>query len=296
MSTKISFITFTRNSGKRLKLLLENVKDVVDEVVVIDGYSTDDTVEMAKSYGARVFQRKPWGHVEPDRMFALSKASYNWILYLDDDELLGRKLKSELRDLVEKAERERYVALSTIRVDYDKKCRQVVLGPYYNRQIRIYKKDKVLYRGVVHELPIVDGKILELAEEYYILHYPSFSKSKLLFYAYLESLEFYRYRHNTRSNIRKALWMFTPLSAPMIITYNTYHLVLKPIMKKTSYVNSCTIMRIINTFTLYEILVQTLTKFRGRRRELISKLISEHGLIRLLEHAVSYGVYNVKQD
>jgi hypothetical protein len=207
---------------------------------------------------------------------------------------LGRKLKSELRDLVEKAERERYVALSTIRVDYDKKCRQVVLGPYYNRQIRIYKKDKVLYRGVVHELPIVDGKIFELAEEYYILHYPSFPKSKLLFYAYLESLEFYR--HNTRSNIRKVLWMFTPLSAPMIIIYNMYHLVLKPIMKKTSYVNSCTIIKIINTFALYEILVQTLTKFRGRRRELISKLISEHGLIRLLEHAVSYGVYNVKQD
>jgi glycosyltransferase involved in cell wall biosynthesis len=223
MSTKISFITFTRNSGKRLKLLLENVKDVVDEIVVIDGYSTDDTVEMAKSYGAKVFQRKPWGYADPDRMFALSKASYNWILYLDDDELLGRKLKSELRDLVEKAERERYVALSTIRVDYDKKCRQVVLCPYYNRQIRIYKKDKVLYRGVVHELPIVDGKILELAEEYYILHYPSFPKSKLLFYAYLESLEFYR--HNTRSNIRKALWMFTPLSAPMIIisTYD-YHI------------------------------------------------------------------------
>jgi hypothetical protein len=45
-------------------------------------------------------------------MFALSKASYNWILYLNDDELSGRKLKNELRDLVEKAERERYVALS----------------------------------------------------------------------------------------------------------------------------------------------------------------------------------------
>jgi len=287
MSTRISFITFTRNSGKRLKLLLEDVKDVVDEVVVIDGYSTDDTVEIAKSYGARIFKRKPWGHVEPDRMFALSKASYNWILYLDDDELLGRKLKSELRDLVEKAEREGYVALSTIRVDYDKKCRQAVLGPYYNRQIRIYKKDKVLHRGVVHELPIVDGKILELAKEYYILHYPSFPKSKLLFYAYLESLEYYRARANTRSNIRKALWMFTPLSAPMIIIHSMYHLVLKPIMKKTSYVNSCTIIRIINTFALYEILVQTLTKFRGRRRELISKLISEHGLIRLLQHAVS---------
>jgi (heptosyl)LPS beta-1,4-glucosyltransferase len=52
MSIKISFITFTRNSGKRLKLLLENVKDVVDEIIVIDGFSSDDTVEIAQSYGA----------------------------------------------------------------------------------------------------------------------------------------------------------------------------------------------------------------------------------------------------
>jgi glycosyltransferase involved in cell wall biosynthesis len=84
--------------------LLESIRDVVDEIIVVDGYSSDDTVEIAESYGAKVFRRKPWSHVEPDRMFALSKASYDWILYLDDDEILGRRLKSELRDLVGKAE------------------------------------------------------------------------------------------------------------------------------------------------------------------------------------------------
>jgi glycosyltransferase involved in cell wall biosynthesis len=103
MGIKISFITFTRNSGRRLELLLESVKDVVDEIIVVDGFSSDDTVEIARSYGAKVFRRKPWGHVEPDRMFALSKASYDWILYLDDDELLGRKLKNDIRELVARA-------------------------------------------------------------------------------------------------------------------------------------------------------------------------------------------------
>jgi len=96
MSVKISFITFTRNSSRMLKVLLENVRSVVDEVIVIDGYSTDDTIEIAKSYGAKVFLRKPWGHVEPDRMFAVKRASYDWILYLDTDELLGKRLKDEL--------------------------------------------------------------------------------------------------------------------------------------------------------------------------------------------------------
>jgi len=57
----ISFITFTRNSAKYLPSLLENVSDVVDEIVIIDGYSTDNTLEIAKMYNAKVYQRKPWG-------------------------------------------------------------------------------------------------------------------------------------------------------------------------------------------------------------------------------------------
>jgi len=56
----LTFITFTRNSGRRLALLLDHVKDIVDEIIVVDGYSSDDTVEIAKSFGAKVFQRKPW--------------------------------------------------------------------------------------------------------------------------------------------------------------------------------------------------------------------------------------------
>jgi glycosyltransferase involved in cell wall biosynthesis len=77
LSAKISFITFTRNSGRRLKLLLDNVRDVVDEIIIVDGFSNDDTVEIAMGYGAKVFQRKPWGYADPDRMFAPSKASYD---------------------------------------------------------------------------------------------------------------------------------------------------------------------------------------------------------------------------
>lgn len=60
--------------------------------------------------GAKVFIRKPWGHVEPDRMFALSRASYNWILYLDVDERLNSKLRTHLRDIVEKISKSGYVA------------------------------------------------------------------------------------------------------------------------------------------------------------------------------------------
>jgi hypothetical protein len=120
----------------------------------------------------------------------------------------------------------------------------------------------VLYRGVVHELPIVFNNVLELPEEYYILHYLSWPKSKLVFYAYLESLEYYQ--HVTRSKIGKALWKLTPLSVPMIAMYN---IILLLRMKENPHINLCTLIRTINTYSLYEILVHTLTKFRGRKRE-----------------------------
>jgi len=278
-NNKISFITFTRNSGRRLRLLLENVRDVVDEIIVVDGFSVDDTVEIARSYGAKVFQRKPWGYADPDRMFALSKASYDWILYLDDDELLGRKLKNDLRDLIEKADKEMIDAFSIVRVNYDLKCRQIIFGPAYpDRQIRIYRKDKVLYRGIVHEHPIVYGSVKELSNDYYIIHYGSLSRYKLVFYAYLESIEYFEHQ----ARVRKPLWKLSPFSASLL----TLYIILKEILlKHNPSLNICTIIRTIDLFSYYEILVHTLIRFRGRKRTKLSKIISEHGLIKLLEHS-----------
>ena len=277
MCGKISFITFTRNSSRRLKVLLENVKDVVDEIIVINGYSIDDTVEIAKSYGAKVFLRKPWGYADPDKMFALSKVSYDWVLYLDDDELLGRKLKSEIRDLVKRAEKEKFAAFSTVRVNYDVKCKQILFGPAYpDRQIRIYKKNKVLYRGLVHEYPRIYGKIYELPEEYFIIHYGSPLKHKLVFYAYLESIEYYR--HYAR--VRYPLWRLMPISAPLLILY---YYVQDIILKLNPCLNICTALRTLYPYSYYEILVHTLIQFRGKRRTKISKLISQYGLIELLD-------------
>jgi len=167
---EVSFITFTRNSAHRLRGLLEHVKDVVDEIIVVDGYSTDGTVDVARSYGARVYQRRPWGFVEPDRMFALKQASYDWILYLDDDERLSSKLKKDLKSLIDYAESNDICAFSTMRVNLTPQGK-LILGLFYPcRQIRIFKKDRASYRGIIHELPQIRGKILALPNEYYILH------------------------------------------------------------------------------------------------------------------------------
>ena len=97
---KVSLITFTRNSEKLIEGLLRNVNGVVDEVVVVDGCSSDRTVEIARSYSAKVYTRRPWGYKDLDMAFAINKASYDWILLLDVDERLNRRLRGELKDVL----------------------------------------------------------------------------------------------------------------------------------------------------------------------------------------------------
>jgi glycosyltransferase involved in cell wall biosynthesis len=97
---KVSLITFTRNSEKLIEGLLRNVDGVVDEIVVVDGCSSDRTVEIARSYSAKVYTRRPWGYKDLDVVFAINKASYDWILLLDVDERLNRRLRGELKDML----------------------------------------------------------------------------------------------------------------------------------------------------------------------------------------------------
>jgi len=69
-----------------------NTRNEENEIVVIDMFSQDKTVAIAKKSGARVFSHKHTFYVEPARNFALRKATGEWILILDADEEITPKL------------------------------------------------------------------------------------------------------------------------------------------------------------------------------------------------------------
>ncbi|HWQ16867.1 MAG TPA: glycosyltransferase family 2 protein [Sulfolobales archaeon] len=276
--TTISFITFTRNSARDLVYLLDNVSDVVDEIIIVDNYSTDDTLEVAKRYGAKVYQRKSWEYVEPNRMYALSKASHEWILYLDTDERLGSNLKNELRKLINKYG-DVYDGFSVTFVNI--KNGKPVLGPLYpNRHIRIFRKTKTVFRGLIHELPEVKGRVLELPENYYILHFYLRQQNakerwrKWAKYARIEALQYYRHEGFF---VRKPLWTLAPFSMPLIYLYN----IVRASIKK-SPINYPALYETLH-LALYETLVHTLKKLRGRRRKLFAAIVQRCGFIDLIE-------------
>jgi glycosyltransferase involved in cell wall biosynthesis len=98
---KISIIINTFNEEKNIENCLESVK-WADEIVVVDMYSEDNTVGIARKYTDKIFFFERMGYADPARQFALEKASNEWILTLDADELVPLKLKNELQEIIEK--------------------------------------------------------------------------------------------------------------------------------------------------------------------------------------------------
>jgi (heptosyl)LPS beta-1,4-glucosyltransferase len=96
---RISVVINTLNEERRLPYALRSVREWVDEIVVVDMLSDDKTVEIAKAFGARVFAHERLGYADPARAFALARATGDWILILDADELVPPRLARRLRDV-----------------------------------------------------------------------------------------------------------------------------------------------------------------------------------------------------
>jgi len=82
----ISACMIVRNEEKLLPGCLESIRDWVDEIIVVDTGSSDATLDIARQYGARVFQQ-PWeGDFSKHRNYSVEQASGDWLLIIDADE------------------------------------------------------------------------------------------------------------------------------------------------------------------------------------------------------------------
>lgn len=103
---KISAAIATYNEESNLANCLDAVKDLVDEIVVVDGGSIDQTVAIAKKFGAKVIEtdNPPIFHINKQKSFDASKGE--WILYLDADEVVSEPLAEEIRKVVTMSDQE----------------------------------------------------------------------------------------------------------------------------------------------------------------------------------------------
>ena len=93
---KLSTVIMCYNEEAKIGRCIESVKAVSDEILVLDSYSTDKTVEIAKDLGARIEYHKFLGYIK-QRELSISLASHDWVLALDADEYLSEELSNEIR-------------------------------------------------------------------------------------------------------------------------------------------------------------------------------------------------------
>src|SRR5258706_8638067 len=100
MKQSLSVVLATFNEEKNLGSCLESVRDIADEIVIVDGTSSDKTVEIAKKYGAIVKETTNKKNFHINKQMAIDLATKDWIFQLDADEHPSEELKKEITDVI----------------------------------------------------------------------------------------------------------------------------------------------------------------------------------------------------
>jgi glycosyltransferase involved in cell wall biosynthesis len=176
MPVKISATIITLNEEDNLVRCLNSLKDVVDEIILVDSGSQDRTLEIAADYGARIFSRT-WTNYSEQKNYAANQASADWILSIDADECVGPELKSEITALKSAGARADAYQFPRIAFYLGRWIKHS--GWYPDYKTRLYLKNKATWQGsFVHESLRVNGAVSLLKG--HLLHYTCNSLSEHL--------------------------------------------------------------------------------------------------------------------
>ena len=133
---------------------MASVKNLADEIVVVDMNSDDKTSEIAERLGAKVYTHKRTGYVEPARNFAISKASNEWVLILDADEEITPALADQIKRKI-KSSRSDYYRIPRKNIIFGRFIKHSRWWPDMN--IRLFKKGSVSWNEIIHTVPLTIG-------------------------------------------------------------------------------------------------------------------------------------------
>lgn len=198
----LSVVIATFNEEKNLPACLESIKGLADEIIIVDGGSTDKTVEIGKRYGAKVEVTNNPAIFHINKQKAIDLATKSWILQLDADERVSRELKEKLITILKYPD-------SSIngywipRKNWFLGRFLMKGGQYPDYTLRLYRKGKGrLPQKGVHEQAIVEGNTEYLSLSLIHMADKSFSRYLMRFNRYTDLLrDELRERHSRKNPI-----------------------------------------------------------------------------------------------
>lgn len=148
----------TKNEEDNISDCINSIKDIADEVIVVDDYSNDKTEAIASSLGARVYKRR-LDNFSAQKNYLISKAMGKWVFVIDADERADDILRQEIKKaLLEDS----CGGFSIFRKNF-------IFGKYLKYGgngndwvVRLFRKESARFINDVHEKPLVDGKICRI--------------------------------------------------------------------------------------------------------------------------------------
>lgn len=190
--SKLSALLIVYNEIDHITDVLDNLS-FADEIVVVDSFSTDGTVEEIKSRPEIKFFQRTFDDYTSQRNYAIEKASNNWILFIDADERVTPLLQEEIIETIAKSDADDAYFFYRKFMFRNKPLN--FSGWQTDKIFRLFKRDKASYvaERLVHETLKVDGSIGKLKHK--LIHY-SYSdyesyKHKMLSYGRLRAKELY---------------------------------------------------------------------------------------------------------
>ena len=169
MKNKITAIVLTFNEERQIRDCLESIK-WVDEIVVIDSFSTDRTVEICKKYTDKIYQRE-YQRYARTRNWSLKFASFDWILAIDADERYIPELEEEIRQRITE---DTDISGYFMPIRYFCFGKELKHWRKKEHKLRLFKKDLVMWEErEVHPRTIVKGKKGYLKSPFLHYSYPN---------------------------------------------------------------------------------------------------------------------------
>jgi glycosyltransferase involved in cell wall biosynthesis len=212
---KLSVFIITKNEADRIKKVIEAVKDIADEILVIDSGSQDDTCKIAAMAGAKVMFRE-WEGYGKQKVFGENNCSNNWILNIDADEEVSLELSLEIKNILSQEISQDVAGFRVKIVNKFPLEKSPKKSAYFYNQFRLYNKNLAGFNSsAIHDSVELKeqgkGDILQLKNIIIHQSFRSFSHwiEKINFYSQMQANDSFK----KGKNISPLKILFTPIFA-----------------------------------------------------------------------------------